>query len=118
MKLHHSFQLCLVDFPDMFSLCSDGFDFIEHAQTHGSFKFIHFGVDAETFDCCRPSNTKVDEQADFFGQFVIVGDDRTTFNCMEQFGGVEAECGDVTVVKDALAFVVDTKRMCTVVDNF
>ena len=78
---------------------------------------VELGVDADAVDLIGIDDAEVAEQANPRGQFVIVGDDGTAFDSVEQFRGVKTQGADIAPVVDRPALVQDAEGMGAVIDD-
>src|SRR5690554_1713749 len=108
----------IVSLSNGLTICADLLDLIQHTQTHRRLQLIHLGVDAQLFNALRPGDAEVDHFLRPFQVFLALEDNRTALACVEQLGGVEAEGGGIAVLEEAFAFVVHTKGVGGIVDDF
>src|SRR5690554_439834 len=86
-----------------------GFNLIQYTQTHGCLEFVHLGIYPQLFNALWAGNTKVNQLLGTLKVFFMFENNRATFDGVKQLGGMKAQGCCITVAKQALLFVPDTK---------
>ena len=82
----------------------------QSCQPHGGGNFAHLAIGTEVDNVVIARKPEVFHQADLVRQFVIIGDNGTAFERVEELGGVEAEDLGLAEIADHPSLVAERQR--------
>lgn len=102
---------CLAAFRDLF------IDMTQIADAHRRAELIHLRIGTDSIHLLRATDAEVLQAVEFLTKLLITEAGCTTLDRVEDLRRMEAETRDITKSSRALTLVLDTKRMCRIIDD-